>query len=105
MVVFGIGAMAAGFAGIVNAPVGVAQPPTSARRSSFRPSSSSSSRVGSFVPRGAVVGGLIAGEIISLTSMVNPATRTSCCSAAMTLCCGAPARPVPARAAGMKARA
>ncbi|AVO41885.1 branched-chain amino acid ABC transporter permease [Simplicispira suum] len=71
MVVFGIGAMAAGFAGIVNAPV-----------VSIAPDVGEAILVQTFVVvviggvgsfPGAVLGGLIAGELISLTSMVNPA--------------------------------
>ena len=71
MLVFGIGAMAAGFAGIVNAPV-----------VSIAPDVGEAILVQTFVVvviggvgsfPGAVLGGLIAGEIISLTSMVNPA--------------------------------
>ena len=71
MVVFGIGAMAAGFAGIVNAPV-----------VSLTPNAGDAILVQTFVVvviggvgsfPGAVLGGLIAGEILSLTSMVDPA--------------------------------
>ncbi len=71
MVVFGIGAMAAGFAGIVNAPV-----------VSLAPDVGEGFLVQAFVVvviggvgsfPGAVLGGLIAGELISLTSMFNPA--------------------------------
>jgi len=71
MLVFGIGAMAAGFAGIVNAPV-----------VSIAPDVGEAILVQAFVVvviggvgsfPGAVLGGLIAGELISLTSMVNPA--------------------------------
>ena len=71
MLVFGIGAMAAGFAGIVNAPV-----------VSLAPDVGEAILVQTFVVvviggvgsfPGAVLGGLIAGELISLTSMVNPA--------------------------------
>jgi branched-chain amino acid transport system permease protein len=67
----GIGAMAAGFAGIVNAPV-----------VSIAPDVGEGILVQTFVVvviggvgsfPGAVLGGLIAGEIISLTSMVDPA--------------------------------
>jgi branched-chain amino acid transport system permease protein len=68
--VFGIGAMAAGFAGIVNAPV-----------VSIAPDVGEAILVQTFVVvviggvgsfPGAVLGGLIAGEIISITSMFNP---------------------------------
>ena len=83
MVVFGIGAMAAGFAGIVNAPV-----------VSLSPDMGEAILVQTFVVvviggvgsfPGAVVGGLIAGEIISLTSMVNPGYAYVMLFAAMTL--------------------
>ena len=83
MVVFGIGAMAAGFAGIVNAPV-----------VSLTPDVGEAILVQTFVVvviggvgsfPGAVVGGLIAGEIISLTSMVNPGYANVMLFAAMTL--------------------
>lgn len=83
MVVFGIGAMAAGFAGIVNAPV-----------VSLTPEVGEAILVQTFVVvviggvgsfPGAVLGGLIAGEIISLTSMVNPSYAYVMLFAAMTL--------------------
>jgi branched-chain amino acid transport system permease protein len=83
MVVFGIGAMAAGFAGIVNAPV-----------VSLSPDMGEAILVQTFVViviggvgsfPGAVIGGLIAGEIISLTSMFNPAYAHVMLFAAMTL--------------------
>jgi branched-chain amino acid transport system permease protein len=70
LLVFGIGAMAAGFAGIVNAPV-----------VSLTPDMGDGILVETFVVVviggvgsffGAVVGGLLAGEILSLTSMVDP---------------------------------
>ena len=83
MVVFGIGAMAAGFAGIVNAPI-----------VSLTPEVGESILIQTFVVvviggvgsfPGAVLGGLIAGEIISLTSMVNPGYAYVMLFAAMTL--------------------
>jgi branched-chain amino acid transport system permease protein len=83
MVVFGIGAMAAGFAGIVNAPV-----------VSLTPEVGETILVQTFVVvviggvgsfPGAILGGLIAGEIISLTSMVNPGYAYVMLFAAMTL--------------------
>jgi branched-chain amino acid transport system permease protein len=82
MVVFGIGAMAAGFAGIVNAPV-----------ASLTPDMGEAILVQTFVVvviggvgsfPGAVLGGLIAGEIISITSMVNPGYAYVMLFAAMT---------------------
>jgi branched-chain amino acid transport system permease protein len=83
MLVFGIGAMAAGFAGIVNAPV-----------VSLTPDMGDSILVETFVVvviggvgsfPGAVLGGLIAGEILSLTSMVDPAYSEVMLFAVMTL--------------------
>jgi branched-chain amino acid transport system permease protein len=83
MVVFGIGAMAAGLAGIVNAPV-----------VSLTPDMGEAILVQTFVVvviggvgsfPGAVLGGLIAGEIISLTSMINPSYAYVMLFAAMTL--------------------
>ena len=83
MVVFGIGSMAAGFAGIVNAPV-----------VSLTPEVGEAILVQTFVVvviggvgsfPGAVLGGLIAGEIISLTSMINPGYAYVMLFAAMTL--------------------
>jgi branched-chain amino acid transport system permease protein len=83
MVVFGIGAMAAGFAGIINAPI-----------VSLTPEVGEAILVQTFVVvviggvgsfPGAVLGGLIAGEIISLTSMVNPGYAYVMLFAAMTL--------------------
>jgi len=83
MVVFGIGAAAAGFAGIVNAPV-----------ASLTPDMGEAILVQTFVVvviggvgsfPGAIIGGLIAGEIISLTSMVDPAYSEVMLFAVMTL--------------------
>jgi branched-chain amino acid transport system permease protein len=83
MLVFGIGAMAAGFAGIVNAPV-----------VSIAPDVGESILVQTFVViviggvgsfPGAVLGGLIAGEIISITSMFNPGYSYVMLFVAMTL--------------------
>ncbi len=83
MLVFGIGAMAAGFAGIVNAPV-----------VSLTPDVGESILVQTFVVvviggvgsfPGAILGGLIAGEILSLTSMIDPAYSGVMLFAVMTL--------------------
>ena len=83
MLVFGIGAMAAGFAGIVNAPV-----------VSISPDVGESILVQTFVVvviggvgsfPGAVLGGLLAGEIISITSMFNPGYAYVMLFVAMTL--------------------
>jgi len=83
MLVFGIGSMAAGFAGIINAPV-----------VSLTPDVGEAILVQTFVVvviggvgsfPGAVLGGLIAGEIISITSMFNPGYAYVMLFAAMTL--------------------
>jgi branched-chain amino acid transport system permease protein len=83
MLVFGIGSMAAGFAGIVNAPV-----------VSIAPDVGEAILVQTFVVvviggvgsfPGAVIGGLIAGEIISITSMFNPGYSYVMLFVAMTL--------------------
>jgi len=83
MLVFGIGAMAAGFAGIVNAPV-----------VSIAPDVGESILVQTFVVvviggvgsfPGAILGGFIAGEIISITSMFNPGYAYVMLFVAMTL--------------------
>jgi len=83
MIVFGIGAMAAGFAGIINAPV-----------VSISPDMGDAILVQTFVVvviggvgsfTGAILGGIIAGEILSLTSMVNPAYSGVMLFAVMTL--------------------
>ncbi len=83
MLVFGIGAMAAGFAGIVNAPV-----------VSLTPDMGEAILVQTFVVvviggvgsfPGAVLGGLIAGEIVSITAMIDPAWSYVMLFAAMTL--------------------
>jgi len=83
MAVFGIGAMAAGFAGIINAPI-----------ISVTPNVGDDILIQCFVVvviggvgsfSGAVVGGLIAGEIMSLTSMFNPQLSQVMLYAVMTL--------------------
>ena len=83
MIVFGIGAMAAGFAGIVNAPV-----------VSLTPDMGESILVQTFVVvviggvgsfPGAILGGLISGQILSITSMINPGYAYVMLFAAMTL--------------------
>jgi branched-chain amino acid transport system permease protein len=70
LLVFGIGAMAAGFAGIVNAPVVSLTPDMGDEILVETFVVVVIGGVGSFF--GAVVGGLLAGEILSLTSMVDP---------------------------------
>ena len=83
MLVFGIGAAAAGFAGIVNAPV-----------VSIAPDVGEAILVQTFVVvviggvgsfPGAILGGLIAGQIISITSMFNPGYSYIMLFVAMTL--------------------
>src|SRR6201991_533118 len=70
MIVFGIGAMAAGFAGIVNLPVAPITPDIGDAILVQAFVVIVIGGVGSFP--GAVLGGLIAGEILSITSMINP---------------------------------
>jgi branched-chain amino acid transport system permease protein len=83
MLVFGIGAMAAGFAGIVNAPI-----------ISITPNVGDDILIECFVVvviggvgsfPGAIVGGLIAGEIMSITSMFDPAYSAVMLFAVMAL--------------------
>jgi branched-chain amino acid transport system permease protein len=83
MIVFGIGSMAAGFAGIVNLPV-----------APITPDMGDSILVQAFVViviggvgsyAGAVLGGLIAGEILSVSAMINPAYSYVALFAVMTI--------------------
>ncbi|MGD9945961.1 MAG: branched-chain amino acid ABC transporter permease [Burkholderiaceae bacterium] len=83
MLVFGIGAMAAGFAGIINAPVVAIAPDVGDAILVQTFVVVVIGGVGSFP--GAVLGGLIAGEIISLTSIVDPAYSYVMLFVAMTL--------------------
>ncbi|MFT3819724.1 MAG: branched-chain amino acid ABC transporter permease [Rubrivivax sp.] len=83
MLVFGIGAMAAGFAGIINAPVVAIAPDVGDAILVQTFVVIVIGGVGSFP--GAVLGGLIAGEIISLTSIVDPAYSYVMLFVAMTL--------------------
>jgi branched-chain amino acid transport system permease protein len=83
MTVFGIGAMAAGFAGFVNAPIVSLAPEVGEMILVQTFVVVVIGGVGSFP--GAVIGGLISGEIISLTSMVNPGYAYVMLFAAMTL--------------------
>jgi branched-chain amino acid transport system permease protein len=83
MLVFGIGAAAAGFAGIVNAPVVSIAPDIGEMILVQTFVVVVIGGVGSFP--GAVLGGLIAGEIISITSMFNPGYSYVMLFVAMTL--------------------
>ena len=83
MLVFGIGAMAAGFAGIINAPVVSVTPDVGEAYLVQAFVVVVIGGVGSFP--GAVLGGLIAGELISLTSMINPGYSYVVLFVAMTL--------------------
>ncbi len=83
MLVFGIGAMAAGFAGIINAPVVALTPDAGDTILVETFVVVVIGGVGSFP--GAVLGGLIAGEILSLTSMVDPSYSQVMLFAVMTL--------------------
>jgi branched-chain amino acid transport system permease protein len=83
MLVFGIGAMAAGFAGIVNAPIVSIAPDIGEMILVQTFVVVVIGGVGSFP--GAIIGGLIAGEIISITSMFNPGYAYVMLFVAMTL--------------------
>jgi branched-chain amino acid transport system permease protein len=83
MIVFGIGAMAAGFAGIVNAPVAPITPDIGEDILVETFVVVVIGGVGSFP--GAILGGLIAGEILSLTSMIDPSYSQAMLFAVMTL--------------------
>ena len=81
--VFGIGAMAAGYAGIVNAPVVSLTPDMGDHILIETFVVVVIGGVGSFP--GAVLGGLISGEVLSLTSMIDPAYSQVMLYAIMTL--------------------
>ena len=83
MVVFGIGAMAAGFAGFINGPILSLSPEVGEQILVQTFVVVVIGGVGSFP--GAVLGGLIAGEIISITSMIDPGYAYVMLFAAMTL--------------------
>ncbi len=83
MLVFGIGAMAAGFAGVVNAPVVSIAPDVGELILVQTFVVVVIGGVGSFP--GAILGGFIAGEIISITSMFNPGYSYVMLFVAMTL--------------------
>jgi branched-chain amino acid transport system permease protein len=83
MIVFGIGSMAAGFAGIVNVPIAPITPDIGEATLVEAFVVVVIGGVGSFP--GAVLGGLIAGEILSLTSMINPSYSQVMLFVVMTL--------------------
>ncbi len=70
LIVFGLGAMAAGLAGIINSPVTAPTPDVGAKYLVFSFVVIVIGGVGSFP--GAVLGGIVAGEIMTLTSLFNP---------------------------------
>jgi len=83
MLVFGIGAMAAGFAGIINAPIIAITPNVGDDILIQCFVVVVIGGVGSFP--GAVIGGIVAGEIMSITSMFNPSYSAVMLYAVMTL--------------------
>jgi branched-chain amino acid transport system permease protein len=83
LVVFGLGSMAAGFAGVINSPIVTVNPEMGGLVLVQSFVVIVIGGVGSFW--GAVVGGLIAGEILSLTSMVQPAYSQVMLFAAMAV--------------------
>ena len=83
LLVFGIGAMAAGFAGIINAPVVAPTPDLGDTILVQTFVVVVIGGIGSFP--GAVLGGLIAGEILSLTSAIDPSYSQVMLFAVMTL--------------------
>jgi branched-chain amino acid transport system permease protein len=83
LTVFGLGAMSAGFAGVINAPIVTVQPDMGADVLVQSFVVIVIGGVGSFW--GALAGGLIAGEILSLTAMVAPAYSQVMLFAAMAL--------------------
>ncbi|MDE2228440.1 MAG: branched-chain amino acid ABC transporter permease [Alphaproteobacteria bacterium] len=83
LTVFGLGAMAAGFAGVINAPIVTVSPDMGADVLVQSFVVIVIGGVGSFW--GAVVGGLIAGEILSLVAMIEPAYSQVALFATMAL--------------------
>jgi branched-chain amino acid transport system permease protein len=71
LLVFGIGAMAAGYAGVIDSPIVTLAPDMGFRILVDSFVVVVIGGVGSFP--GAIIGGIIAGEILSLTSMFDPA--------------------------------
>jgi branched-chain amino acid transport system permease protein len=83
LVVFSLGAMAAGFAGIINAPLVAVTPDMGADVLVQSFVVVVIGGVGSFA--GAILGGIIAGEILSLTAMFSPAYAQVMLYAAMAV--------------------
>ncbi|RTZ44661.1 branched-chain amino acid ABC transporter permease [Candidimonas sp. SYP-B2681] len=83
LVVFGVGAAAAGFAGVIYAPIVSIVPDMGFRILIQSFVVVVLGGVGSFP--GAILGGLIAGQILSLTSLVNPVYSDVMLFAAMAL--------------------
>jgi branched-chain amino acid transport system permease protein len=83
LTVFGLGAMAAGFAGVINGPIVTVTPDMGADVLVQSFVVIVIGGVGSFW--GALAGGLIAGEILSLTAMIEPAYSQVMLFAAMAL--------------------
>lgn len=83
LTVFGLGAMAAGFAGVINAPIVTVTPDMGGNVLVQSFVVIVIGGVGSFW--GAVVGGLIAGEVLSLAAMVEPAYSEVMLFAAMAV--------------------
>lgn len=83
LIVFGLGAMAAGLAGIINSPVTAPTPDVGAKYLVFSFVVVVIGGVGSFP--GAVVGGIIAGLIMTMTSLFNPSLSEVMLFAAMAV--------------------
>lgn len=83
LTVFGLGAMAAGFAGVINAPIVTVSPDMGADVLVQSFVVIVIGGVGSFW--GALAGGLIAGEILSITAMIQPAYSQVMLFAAMAV--------------------
>ena len=83
LIVFGLGAMAAGLAGIINSPVTAPTPDVGAKYLVLSFVVIVIGGVGSFP--GAVLGGIVAGEIMTLTSLINPSYSEVTLFAAMAL--------------------
>src|SRR5665213_2615722 len=83
LLVFGIGTMAAGYAGVMNSPIVSLTPDMGSRVLVESFVVVVIGGVGSFP--GAIIGGIVAGEILSLTAIVDPAYSDVMLFAAMAL--------------------